>query len=246
MQIPSQHAQTMELKGNLPRVASLLLVLEFGFFMIAFGVLAQAIDWPASLGEPASVVLPQLAAHHWAVLFGYYSYLISAILLVPLAISLCCILLTSKQNLLLLSATAFGVLSGAMKCLGIVRWLFLMPYLADRYGAPESSPLTQETVSLLYDSFNLYAGKTGEYIGVQFFTALWVGGIAISVLRFQYMPKWISWFGIVVAIAWFLSLLGDLGISLFDSTVFISTTLLNFWYLALAFVIFRLRHRFSE
>lgn len=228
--------QVMTGVNNLPQIAAVLLVLEIVFFMTAFVVLGQAIDWPASLDEPASVVLPRLVAHQGSVVFGYYSYLLSAILLVPLAIVLHCYF-GLKQNPLLLSATAFGIISGAMKSLGIIRWLFLMPYLANRYVVSDNSPALQETISLLYDTFNLYAGKVGEYIGVQMFTALWVGLLSLAVLRSRQLPIWLSGFGIVVAIAWLLSLLGDSGISLFESAVFISTTLLNFWYLTLAIVL---------
>jgi hypothetical protein len=38
-------------------------------------VLGAAVDWPASLDDPASIALPRLAENEGAVRFGYFEYL---------------------------------------------------------------------------------------------------------------------------------------------------------------------------
>ncbi len=226
---------------SLPKLTALFLVLEFILFMTAFRVLANAVNWPASLDEPAAVVLPLIAQQRGAVIAGYYIYMLSAILLIPLSLLLHHVL-AYENGPLLTTATAFGVLSGAMKCLGIVRWLFLMPFLAYTYMEPGTSATKREAVALVYDAFNLYAGKIGEHIGVQLFTAFWVGLLALKLVRSGLVSRWIGWAGIVIAIGWLVSLVEDFGANV-GPVLFINTTLLNFWYLALAVALFRARNR---
>lgn len=224
---------------SLPKLTALFLVLEVILFMTAFRVLSNAVNWPAGLDEPASVVLPLVAQRQSAVIAGYYSYMLSTILVIPLSLLLHRVL-ASENGPLLAIATTFGVLSGVMRSLGILRWLFLMPFLANTYVNPETSPATRETIALIYDAFNLYAGKIGEHLGTQMFTALWVGLIAIVLVRSGLVSRWIGWMGMVVAIGWLVSLVKDFGIYV-GPVVFISMTLLNFWYLTLAVGLFKLR-----
>ncbi len=229
---------------SLPKLTALFLVLEIILFMTAFRILSNAVNWPAGLDEPAGVVLPLIVQQRGAVIGGYYSYMLSAILLIPLSLLLHR-LLAKENSPLLAIATTFGVLTGVMKSLGILRWLFLMPFLADTYVNPGTSAATRQTVALLYDAFNLYAGKVGEHLGTQLFTAFWVGLTAIVLVRSRLVWRWIGWLGMVIAIGWLVSLVKDFGVNV-GPVVFISMTLLNFWYLALAVSLFQTRTKGRE
>jgi len=119
---------------RLGRLAAILLLAQFCAMWGAFFILAPTIDWPASLDEPASVMLPLLDAQALAVGAGYGSYALHALLLVPLAVVL---RETLRMSPLLGGiAVALGVLAGFAKALGIVRWLFLMPALAAAWLDP--------------------------------------------------------------------------------------------------------------
>jgi len=61
-----------------------LLILQFVAMWGAFFILAPAINWPASLGEPPAIILPLILDQSGAVFAGYLSYLIHALALVPL------------------------------------------------------------------------------------------------------------------------------------------------------------------
>lgn len=65
-----------------------LLLLQFATMWTAFFILAPTINWPASLDEPPSVMLPLILDQSSAVSAGYLSYLIHALALIPLAILL--------------------------------------------------------------------------------------------------------------------------------------------------------------
>ena len=226
-------------KGQgLYRLTALLLVLAVILQTIPLLILGAAINWPASLDEPAGVNLPLIVEQRGAVILGYGSYLLYSILILPLSF-LFYFLLKERgaSSPLLAIAVGFGVISSLARSLGIVRWLFMMPILADIYLDPESSEATRQTVSIVYDAFNAYAGGVGEILGVGLFGAVLFGLVSVALVRSPEFPNWIGYTGLVTAA---LLLMGVLEIFGLDIGLFItvSVTALQLWMLALAVVLF--------
>lgn len=142
-----------------------LLILE-GLLMIPpLIILGAAINWPASLSEPASVNLPLLAEKASAVQTGYFIYLIYSILFFVVMLLTARIVSENREFNGWLKATAgFAMASTLARCIGIVRWLSVMPVLAKGYvgGSAEA----QATISVAYDAINAYGGTIGEALGV--------------------------------------------------------------------------------
>ena len=129
-----------EKKGNGLQWATVsLLLLQPVLMFLAFFVLSSSINWPASLDEPASVNLPLIVEQRGAVILGYGSYFLYSLLILPLSITLYFALRGCEASPLLAVAAGFGVISALARVLGIGRWLFLMPFLAEIYGDPASS-----------------------------------------------------------------------------------------------------------
>ena len=103
----------------------------------AFFVLNSAINWPASLDEPARVNLPIVLEQQGAVVVGYGAYLAYSLLILPLSVMLYFLLKErGSSSPLLAVAAGVGIISALARALGISRWLFLMPLLAEAYVAP--------------------------------------------------------------------------------------------------------------
>lgn len=184
------------------RWAGAMLLAQFAIFMVAFLTLGSAIDWPASLDKPAAEVLPLIREQRAAVALGYTSYFISALLLIPIALLLRPILRSAggqQADGLLGVAAGFGAIAGFAKLLGIGRWLFMMPALADSYAA--AGPGARETLELIYAAFNNYAGGVGENLGVALFGGLWTAGVAVAILRSGALPRWLGYGGAAAALA---------------------------------------------
>ncbi len=165
----------------LARLAALLLLAQFAAMWAAFFILMPAIDWPASLDEPASVLLPLILDRAGAVFAGYASYLLHALLLIPLAVLL-------RHTLRMGpvpggTAVALGVLAGFAKALGITRWLFLTPGLAAAYVDPAATEASRAAAAVVFDGFNAYAGGVGEILGVGLFAGLWTVLLSAALLR---------------------------------------------------------------
>ena len=74
-----------------------------------------------------------------------------------------------------LATTVTGVLAAVVQFLGLVRWPFLVPYLARRSPTPTTArrPERREAVDIVFQSFNRYLGvAVGEHLGY-LFTGAW-------------------------------------------------------------------------
>lgn len=183
------------------KLAGVILIAQQAVFLVTFVILGAAISWPQSLGLPAAEAFPLITENETAVFTGYYLYLLSSVLLIAMAVALKSVLADERDSVLtvlLNIAATFGVVSGAMKILGIIRWLFAMPALAAVYLDAQASQAMREAAALNYTLLNAYAGKLGEHIGVQLFTTLFIGTIGLVLLRTRRLS---AWFGCVALIA---------------------------------------------
>ncbi len=221
------------------RQAAIFLIIETVLIFAPLIILGTAINWPASLDEPASVNLPLILEQYTAMMTGYSIYLIYSLLFWPMAyLTGRAIAIGDTENKLFRVASGFAVLSVLARALGIVRWLFAMPVLARLYTNPTASENFRENISMMYEMLNAYAGGIGELLGVSLFTAIWLALISILLFRLPQWPKWLGAFGFVVSASLLLNLLEAVGIDM-GAMITVSETLQHFWMLATAIVFLR-------
>ncbi len=199
--------------GALPRnparrTAAILLVGQFIAMWTAFFILMPAINWPASLDLPPAEILPLILDQSGAVFAGYLSYLIHALLLIPIAALMPAALGLGEGSGR--AAMLFGGLAGFAKALGITRWIFLMPGLAVAYTTPGADQATQSAIAVVYEAFNAYAGGVGEILGVGLFAGLWT--LILSSALIGAGSRILGWAGIFAALLLFTTLPSVVGI----------------------------------
>ena len=102
-------------------------------------------------------------------------------LLAPLVVLLSSSL-TGADGVLLSVATTIGILASVVQFLGLIRWPFLVPYLARTATAPDATPAQKEAVDVVFQSFHRYLGvAVGEHLGYGL-TGAWsvLAGIAMT------------------------------------------------------------------
>jgi hypothetical protein len=230
---PGRSLHDVDRRHLAARTGAALLAGQFVAMWTAFFILAPAIDWPASLGDPPAVILPLIREHASAVFLGYLSYLVHALLLIPVAAVLPEALGMASQAR---TSTLFGGLAGFAKALGISRWLFLMPGLAAAFTAPGASVATRSAIDVVYRAFNAYAGGIGEILGVGLFTGLWT--LMLSAALWKARSRVLGIAGIAAALLLFSTLLSLVGI---ESPVLLTVSGIawQLWTLALAVMLWR-------
>lgn len=183
----------------LRKLTGVVLILTPIAFNVLFALLSVTFEYPDILRESTGYVLRQFDAGGSSLVATWYGFMLTAVLFVPLAI-LVHKVLARQDTPYMAVATTFGVVAGVVQFLGLVRWPFLVPYLADTYLDPASSGATRESVAVVFQAFNQYAGvAVGEHLGY-LFTGLWTVLVALAMfgspLPFR---RWMSLLGIVSA-----------------------------------------------
>jgi hypothetical protein len=184
---------------RLSRLTGILLILTPIAFNVFFTLLSVTFEYPDILREPAGQVLRRFDAGSSSLIAIWYGFMLTAVMFVPLAVMVHKVL-ARRDTPYMAVATAFGVVGGVVQFLGLVRWPFLVPYLADAYLDPSSTSATRESVAVVFQAFNQYAGVgVGENLGY-LFTGLWSLLVALAMfgspLPFR---RWLGLLGVASA-----------------------------------------------
>jgi hypothetical protein len=130
-------------------------------------------------------------------------------------------------------ATTFGMVSGFLQIIGLLRWVFVIPVLAAGY-VNSTEQATQESIKITFKVVHQFAGVLiGEHLG-QLFTVLWTIFISAALLISKIIPKWLGWWGFLCSFIYLLAqseLLATVipGFPVFQTAGFLGSTLWLVW-----------------
>jgi len=177
--------------------AGVLLIAVPIAFNAAFGTLAARFDYPDVLRRPTGEVLEAFAAGGTALVLTWWAFAMTAVAMVPLVVLLSGALDGADPTLLAL-ATTIGVLAAAVQLLGLVRWPFLVPYLAREHADPAASPARREAVDVVFQAFNRYLGvAVGEHLGYAL-TGAWTALTGVALTQSDAVPGVFGVLGIAI------------------------------------------------
>ena len=210
-------------------LTGILLILTPIAFNVFFTLLSVTFEYPDILREPTGHVLRSFEAGGSSLVAIWYGFVLTAVLFVPLAVLVHGVL-AREDTPYMAVATAFGVVAGAVQFLGLVRWPFLVPYLAEVYLDPASSGAARESAAVVFQAFNRYAGVgVGENLGY-LFTGLWTALVALamfgSALRFA---RWVALLGVVSAVGIVVGMLEPVGFEPAANVVVVGYILWSIW-----------------
>lgn len=160
-------------------------------------VLGAAIGWPASLGAPAAQQLAAIAAAPDAVRAGYGLYLLYSIAVAPLLIVLAARTWGGLAHPAAATVAAFAALSALARGIGILRWLTVMPVLAQAHAAGD--PAARAPIELVFTATTTWGGGIGEILGVSLFMAVAMAVLAAGAWQRRSMPRPLAALGGVAA-----------------------------------------------
>jgi Domain of unknown function (DUF4386) len=175
--------------------AVLLIALPLAF-NAAFALLAAKFDYPDILRQPTAEILARFRAGGSGLVLLWWGFAITAVLFAPLAVLVSASLAEADAVILALGTTV-GVLASAVQFLGLVRWPFLVPYLARTMADPDATPARKDAVDVVFQSFNRFLGvAVGEHLGY-LFTGTWSVLVGAAVLQTG-LPTWLGIAGILI------------------------------------------------
>lgn len=149
-------------------------------FNIPYAILADNFDYPGILRQPADVALARFADAGPSLIATWYGFAACAIALIPLAVALSISApRLAARPALAIGAAITGALAGLVQAIGLLRWVFAVPLLAEAQRLADANPVTARAASLTFSMLNAWGGVAiGEHLG-QLLTALFAGQLAL-------------------------------------------------------------------
>lgn len=213
---------------NTTQLAGVLLILLPIAFNVIFFLLQKTFEYPDILRKPTEHVLRQFNAGGKRLLITWYSFAMTTLLFIPVAILVHQVLAKDGMSYMLF-ATTIGVLAGVVQFLGLIRWTFVVPYLAQDYFEPSSSQARRDSIEIVFQAFHRYAGAAiGEHLGY-LCTSLWTALIALALTQSPQFSPWLGWVGFVPALGIFIGLFEEAGFKPAAAINAISYILWSLW-----------------
>jgi hypothetical protein len=134
-----------------------------------------------------------------ALVLLWWAFALTAVLFAPVAV-LFSQAIPDANGSVLAVATILGVLAAVVQFLGLMRWPFLVPYLAREDADAGASPARREAIDVVFQSFNRYLGvAVGEHLGY-LFTGAWSLLMGVALIQTDAVPPWLGVAGIVVGV----------------------------------------------
>jgi hypothetical protein len=220
---------------NPKRLTGVLMIVVPAVFIAGFSSLQAIFDYPAILRQPAGDVLTRFAAGGMLLHLSWYVMTLAALGMIPIAVGVG-LLYWPRDRFVAALSVAAGVLAGLVQALGLIRWVILVPWLAQSYLQPNATEGGRAIAASLFDGANLYLGAAvGEHLGY-LFTAAWT--LLVTVLIWQDHRR-MAIVGLIVALAVAFGLLEPAGIPFAAVVNAIGYTGWALWLLVLGVVTLR-------
>ena len=175
-------------------------------FAGAATVLSSTFDWPDILREPASVVLPAFVGRRDEPGLDLVRHRLDVrdpARPDPAAPAV----LGRQRDPVLRVATFAGATSVVLSLIGFLRWVFVVPPLADSYVSGDA--VTRAAVDAAWTAQHQFGGALlGEHLG-QLLAVAWSVAVSVTILRTRVLPRWLGVAGLVVS-ALYLTNQGDI------------------------------------
>jgi len=186
------------------RITGLLFIVGALLVNIPYAMLITNFNYPDILREPAGAVLTQFHAGGAKLIFTWLAFAWVGLPLIFGTVMLKRVL-EPEGHPLLETATTLGLISLVLAVVGLTRWVFVVPALAQLYIDPNSSEAVRAAAVVTFQAVHQYGGVViGEHIS-QFLTVLWMVLISRMMLRSAFFAAWQGWFGFGAALVYLLA-----------------------------------------
>ncbi|MBE9182993.1 DUF4386 domain-containing protein [Oculatella sp. LEGE 06141] len=186
---------------HIAKATGVLFILFALLINIPYLMLVQTFEYDDILREPTDYVLTQFHAGGTQLIITWFCFGFLSLLFIPAAVLLQR-LLEREDTPYLFWATLVGVLSSILQAIGLLRWTFVIPLLANLYVDPDSTDATRAAIVVVYQTIHQYGGVLiGEQLG-QTLLVCWTIGIGFTMLRSPYFKPWLGWVGLSTVPFW--------------------------------------------
>jgi hypothetical protein len=177
-------------------IGTLLLAGAIGV-LIPYSILTFTFQYPEILRQDTGTILTRFHEGGSGLVFTWWAF---AILGLPLLVAYIMIGQQFEKKLGFVRwVTTIGIISGITQIIGLLRWVFVIPVLANTYVTTNNTGIKSATI-VSFNVIHQFGGVLlGEHIG-QLFTVIWTIMMSYGFIRLRYMPVSVGLLGISSAI----------------------------------------------
>lgn len=170
--------------------------------LIPYNILIFTFDYPDILRQDTATVLNKFHEGGGTLILTWFAFAITGIPLIP-AYILIGQELENKTNIARI-ATTLGLIGLIVQMIGLMRWTFVVPVLADTF-VNATDDATRTAAIVAFKMIHQFAGVIlGEHLG-QLFTIAWTLMISVALQRLMAIPRWVSYLGYVASVIYLLA-----------------------------------------
>lgn len=170
--------------------------------LIPYTVLTIVFEYPDILRQDTAIVLTKFHEGGTILIWTWFAFAIMGIPLLP-AYILLGQQLENKAPMVRV-ATTIGIIGLIVQMIGLLRWTFVVPVLADTF-VNATDEATKSAAIVAFKTIHQFAGVIlGEYLG-QLFTIIWTILMTLSFAKLNLFSKWVNWLGYISSFIYLLA-----------------------------------------
>jgi hypothetical protein len=184
------------------RTIGILFIAAAIALFIPYTILTIIFEYPDILREDTAVVLTKFHQGGSRLIWTWFAFALTGLPLIP-AYKLLGQKLENRSSLARV-ATTIGIVGLIVQMIGLLRWTFVVPVLADNF-VNSNNEATRTATIIAFKTIHQFAGVLlGEHIG-QLFTIVWTILISVILMRLKLVPKWVSALGFIASFIYLLA-----------------------------------------
>lgn len=223
------------------KLIGLLMITGAIALFIPYNMLIAMFEYPDILRQSTATILTKFHEGGDALIWTWFAFAVTGLPLLPAYILLGRKLEPESSGARI--ATTLGVIGLTVQMIGLLRWTFVVPVLADSFVHATDEP-TRAAAIMAFKTIHQFAGVIlGEHLG-QLFTIAWTVMISYALYRSQLIAQWVMYFGYVASVIYLLAqaeLFATVmpSVPVWDLAGFIGSTLWLIWLVIVGVVFVR-------
>ncbi|GAB4347416.1 MAG: hypothetical protein OHK0038_27330 [Flammeovirgaceae bacterium] len=186
---------------KIEKIIGLLLIAGAVGVFVPYTILTIIFEYPDILRQDIGVILTKFHQGGGKLILTWWAF---AILGLPLLIAYILLGQKLEQKFSFVRwTTTLGVIGLLVQMIGLLRWTFVVPVLANNYVSGHE--MTKEASKVAFQVVHQYGGVVlGEHIG-QLFTIAWTIMMSYAFAKLKLFPKWTIWLGYISSATYILA-----------------------------------------
>lgn len=186
---------------KLEKIIGVLLIIGAIGVLIPYTILTIIFDYPNILRQDTGVILTKFHYGGNVLIWTWWAF---AILGLPLLQAYVLIGQKLEHKFYFVRwATTLGIIGLIVQMVGLLRWTFVVPVLANNFIT--GNEMQKEACKVAFQIVHQYGGVVlGEHIG-QLFTIAWTIMMTSAFAKLKLFPKWTIWLGYISSIIYLLA-----------------------------------------